>query len=79
MEQLSRGGRSVPGFALGQADDAPTPSLVVQYAVLMTGVATGLLVGPVLKAPLWGAILAGAGAAVVAKAGIERAAREYQL
>ena len=38
----------------------------------MTGAAVGLL-AYVLKAPLWGAILSGAGATVVTNWGIERA------
>jgi hypothetical protein len=74
MENISIGGRPMPGFALGEpvgvGQDGVASS---KYAALMTGAATGLLVY-VLQAPVWGAVLAGAAAAVVTKASIDRAA-----
>jgi hypothetical protein len=61
---------------LGEADCCEVglagPGASPVYAAVMTGAAAGLL-ATVLRAPLWGAILAGAGAAFVTHVGIERA------
>ncbi len=71
MEVIYRGGRPVGGFGLGQQQPA-TGSGTVALASMMTGATAGLL-AYVLKAPLWGAVLAGTGAAVVTKYAIDRA------
>jgi len=74
METISLGGHIVPGFALGAPS---TPSNdgggTVALASMMTGATAGLL-AYVVKAPVWGAVLAGAGAALLTKVGIDRAA-----
>jgi hypothetical protein len=73
METISFGGRTVRGFALGDASGAPSPGASPVFAAVMTGATAGLL-AYVLKAPLWGSIVAGSGAAFVTKWGIDRAA-----
>ena len=73
MERIALGGRQVQGFALGQPTGVGVGEGGVvspRYASLMTGAAAGLLVY-VLSAPVWLAIVAGAGAAVVTKASID--------
>lgn len=74
MEGVAIGGRTVPGFALGQSVGVGDASAGVSpaYAAIMTGGTIGLLVY-VLKAPLWGAIVAGSGAALLTKLGVDRA------
>ena len=74
LQTVSLGGRPVRGFALGDpspagAEVTATPAI----AALAVGATAGLLAN-LLKAPLWGAILAGAGAAVTTKFTIDRAA-----
>ena len=71
------GGRAVAGFALGQPVGLVASSdggsvVSPTYAAVMTGATVGLL-AYVLKAPLWGAVVSGAGAALVTKYGIDRA------
>ena len=63
------------GFSLGQPVGVGAASGVASpaYAATMTGAAAGLL-AYVLSAPVWGALVVGAAAAIVTKAGIERAA-----
>lgn len=56
----------------GQCPPAPSPGGPVALASVMTGAAAGLL-AYVLKAPLWGSILVGAGGAVATKVIIDRA------
>jgi hypothetical protein len=73
VETISRGGRTVRGFALGDAGETGGGSGTVALAAAMTGAAVGLLTH-VLKVPLWGSVLAGAGAVLVTKVGIDRAA-----
>lgn len=72
MERISLGGRTVGGFALS-ADSGSSSGVSPAYAAVATGAAIGLL-AHVLHAPLWGSIAAGAGAALVTKVGIDRAA-----
>jgi hypothetical protein len=71
MEHVSRGGRSVAGFALGRVGDAPGPAATPILAAVMTGAAAGLL-AYTLRAPTWGALLAGSGAMLVTKLAIDR-------
>ena len=70
MDVVCRGGHQVAGFGVGGS--APSPPPTVAIASVMTGAAAGLL-AYVLRAPVWGAILVGAGSAVVAKVAIDRA------
>lgn len=56
-----------PGVGLAQAGGGS-----MLYAELMTGAAVGLL-AHILRAPLWGAVVAGAGAALMTRIGIDRA------
>jgi|HubBroStandDraft_2_1064218.scaffolds.fasta_scaffold04383_10 hypothetical protein len=72
MERISIGGRQVPGFALG-APDTNVVTVTPAVAAVGVGVAAGLLAA-VLKAPLWGSIVAGCGAALFTKVGIDKAA-----
>lgn len=77
METISIHGRPTRGFAIGDAPPGPVPVTPV-VAALAVGATAGLLVN-LLKAPLWGAILAGTGAAITTKYAIDfagdRAAR----
>lgn len=75
MENVSLGGRTVPGFALGQPVGVGDASATVSpvYASVMTGAAAGLL-AYVLSAPVWGAIVAGAAVATTTKYAIDRSA-----
>jgi hypothetical protein len=74
METISLGGRPVAGFAVGQSSQAAIiPHASPAFAALMTGATVGLA-AYVFKAPLWGSILAGSGAAAATKWGIDRAA-----
>lgn len=70
METIYRGGRPVGSFALG--DQPVAGGGTVALASMMTG-ATAALLAYTLRAPLWGAVLAGTGAAVVTKYAIDRA------
>lgn len=70
METLYRGGRPVGAFGVGES---PAPvGRSVALASVMTGATVGLL-AHVLRAPLWGAVLGGAAAAVTTKYAIDRA------
>jgi len=79
METISRGGRAVQGFALGQAgygalsaepgtNAVAAPSTVACsppfLTTVMTGAAVGMFAGYALNAPRWAAITAGIGAAM---------------
>lgn len=70
MEVIYRGGRPIGGFGLG--DQPVAGGGTVALASMMTGATAGL-VAHMAKAPLWGAILIGTGAAVVTKWAIDRA------
>lgn len=75
METIYRGGRPVGGFALageGTPPPAPAGGGTVALASMMTGATAGLL-AHVLRAPMWGSILAGAAAAVTTRYAIDRA------
>jgi hypothetical protein len=73
MDAIRFGGRPVAGFALGQGiGDAPVGANPT-YAAVMTGAAVGLG-AYVLRAPVWGAVVSGALAALLAKTGMDRAA-----
>lgn len=71
METLYRGGREVGRAGVGDSvvvrEGAP-----VALASVMTGATAGL-VAYVLRAPLWGALLVGAGGALVTKLAIDGA------
>jgi hypothetical protein len=69
---ISRGGRPVPGFALGAPTAAPSMTASTAMAAVMVGATVGLL-AHVMKASTGVALLTGAGAAVIAKLGIDRA------
>lgn len=86
MERISLGGRPAVGFGprVGELTAGRTATGLAAplgaggetgaspiYAGLMTGAAVGLLVY-VLKVPVWGAVVAGAGAALATKVGIDR-------
>jgi hypothetical protein len=70
MEGIYHSGRPVGGFALGDQQVAGPGT--VSLAAAMTGATAGLL-AYVLKAPLWGAIVAGTGAAFFTKYAIDKA------
>ena len=72
MEHLAFDGRAFPGFALGQPTEGNKPGIETLAAVTV-GATAGLLLY-VLKAPLWGSILTGVGAAFLTKVSIDRAA-----
>jgi hypothetical protein len=72
MDQIRFNGRNVPGFGVG-VSDTNVVSVTPAVAAVGVGVAAGLLAA-VLKAPLWGSIVAGAGAALFTKVGIDKAA-----
>lgn len=74
MERVSLGNRRVSGFAIG-GESVGVPSVLASpmYAAIMTGTAAALL-AYTLKAPAWGSVIAGAGAAIVTKYGIDAAA-----
>lgn len=69
---ISRGGRPVPGFALGDASSSTTQATPVVAAV-MVGATIGLLSHVVFKSSTGVAILTGAGATILAKIGIDKA------
>ena len=72
METISLGGRPAAGFALGQPVGVGEGGVVSpRYASVMTGAAAGLF-AYVLHAPVWGAVVVGAGAAIITKASIDR-------
>ena len=74
MDQIRFNGRNVPGFGTGAPDGTTvTVSATPAIAAAGVGVAAGLLAA-VLKAPLWGTIVAGCGAALFTKVGIDKAA-----
>ena len=76
METVSIGGRRTCGFALERSgvSDGPAPvTATPAIAAVAAGAAAGLL-AHTLRAPLWGAIAAGCGAALVTKVGIDKAA-----
>lgn len=60
------------GFGVGYVQTTGAGASPV-FAALMTGAAAGLF-AHVLKAPAWGSLVAGTGAALVAKFGIDRLA-----
>ena len=76
MERISLNGRAVPGFALSQASpDTVKFAVTPAVAAVGVGVTAGLLAA-VLHAPLWGSIVAGCGAALFTKVGIDKAAEK---
>ena len=76
MELISLNGRTVPGFALGQAaPDTVKFAVTPAVAAVSVGVTAGLLAA-VLHAPLWGTIVSGCAAALVTKVGIDKAAEK---
>lgn len=73
-DQIRFNGRNVPGFGVG---DDPTVKFAVTPAVAAVGVGvTAGLLAAVLHAPLWGSIVAGCGAALFTKVGIDKAAEK---
>jgi hypothetical protein len=74
MDQIRFNGRNVPGFGVG-APDTNVVTVTPAVAAVGVGVAADLLAA-VLKAPLWGSIVAGCGAALFTKVGIDKAAEK---
>ena len=69
---MNYGGRPVPGFALGAPAAAPSMTASTAMAAVMVGATVGLI-AHVMKASTGMALLAGAGATVLAKVGIDKA------
>jgi hypothetical protein len=75
MERIFLNGCPKNGFFIGQTAAPETVRFTVSpsVAAVSVGVTAGLLAA-VLKAPLWGSIVAGCAGALVTKVGIDKAA-----
>ena len=74
MDQISLGGRPIAGFLLDDTTGSSSSGATPVLAAAMTGATVGLL-AYVFKAPVGVSLLAGTGAAIVTKLGIDRAAK----